>query len=56
MQEQVDGYTILWLPNAQTQDVQQVEGKDDVEMKKIKHAERRGSDFVVFKTCQNSLY
>ena len=56
VQEQVDGYTILWLPSAQTRDEQLGEGKMDPEMKKIKHAERRGSDFVVFKTCQNSLY
>ena len=59
VQEQLDGYTILWLPN-QAHDNPQLVGAegadDDVKKQKPKHADKRGNDFVVFKVCQNSLY
>ncbi len=55
VQEQLDGYTILWLPD-QTQVLQTIESAEDAEKQKLKPAEKHGNDFVLFKTCQNSLY
>lgn len=58
VQEQLDGYSILWLSN-QTHDRQQIQGVDDANdanRQKLRNAEKHGNDFVIFKPCQNSLY